>query len=125
MSDVRSVISLGVGNRAQRFDLHLPVRYRADSDGDWHKGTIKNISRSGVLFLAEDWAEPRSHLELALLLPKEAGVDRAGEVICRGTVIRAERGTSGDGSFLIAVRISHYRLVRPPDGRRLNRPAPH
>lgn len=34
--------------RARRFDLQIPVRYRANGDGDWHRGTTRNISRSGV-----------------------------------------------------------------------------
>jgi len=103
--------------RAQRFELQIPLRYRAGGEIDWHRGTTRNISRSGVLFQGEDWAEPRSHLELNLRLPRENGVDRSAELACRGTVTRSERGGSDETGHLIAISISHYRLVRSQDGR--------
>jgi len=103
--------------RAQRFELQIPLRYRAGGEIDWHRGTTRNISRSGVLFQGEDWAEPRSHLELNLRLPRENGVDRAAEVACRGTVTRSERGGNDETGHLIAISISHYRLVRSQNGR--------
>jgi len=125
MLDARGVVSLSDRDRPQRFELQIPLRYRANGDGDWRTGTTRNISRSGVLFQAEDWAEPRTHLELALVLPRETGAHRAAEVVCRGTVMRAERRPSGVGGALIAMRISHYRLVRPSGGRRPNNPVHH
>ena len=124
MLDGRGGIAVGDKARAQRFELQIPLRYRADGEGDWHRGTTRNISRSGVLFQGEDWAEPSTCLEMTLLLPKDIiGVERAAEVVCRGTVTRSEgRGSEGGGP-LIATRISHYRLVRPRDGRRMRRTA--
>ena len=40
--------------RAQRFQLHLPLKYRRLNEEKWHDGETKNISRSGLLFQAED-----------------------------------------------------------------------
>jgi len=125
MLDPRGGIGLGDKTRAQRFELQIPLRYRAQSEGDWHRGTTRNISRSGVLFQGESWAEPRTPLEMTLLLPKEVGVERAAEVVCRGTVTRSERRGREDGPPLIAIRISHYRLVRPQDGRHMQNMAHH
>jgi len=125
MLDLRGVVSPSEKTRAQRFDLHIPLRYRTDGEGDWHKGTTRNISRSGVLFQAEDWAEPRSHVEITWLLPGKAGVDGAAEVVCRGLVMRSEQRTTGDGGPLVAIRISRYRLVRRTDERRTNQSAHH
>jgi len=105
--------------RAQRFDLQIPLRYRTHSDESWHRGTTRNISRSGMLFHGEDWAEPSAHIELTLLLPGQLGVDRAAEVMCRGSVTRSERRGIEEGGPLIAIEISHYRLVRRKDERRL------
>ncbi len=113
MRDAGIVVAVADKARARRYELQIPLRYRANGDGDWHRGTTRNISRSGVLFQAEDWAEPRTLLEMTLLLPREMGMDRAAEVFCRGTVMRAERNGSDTGTPLIAIRISHYRLVRP------------
>ena len=125
MLDSTGGIGLGEKTRAQRFELQIPLRYRAESDGDWHRGTTRNISRSGVLFQGENWAEARTPLEMTLLLPKEFGVERAAEVVCRGTVTRSERREREDGGSLIAIRISHYRLVRPQDGRPVDHTTHH
>ena len=123
MLDTRGGIAVGDKGRAQRFELQIPLRYRAEGEGDWHRGTTRNISRSGVLFQGEDWAEPRTSLEMTLLLPRETGVELGAEVVCRGMVTRSERrGSEGGGPF-IAFRISHYRLVRPQDERRMHHTA--
>src|SRR5580692_2608246 len=44
--------------RAQRFNLHLPLRYRKVGDQGWRQGTTSNISRSGLLFNAEEVLQP-------------------------------------------------------------------
>lgn len=109
--------------RAQRFELQIPLRYRADGGGDWHTGTTRNISRSGALFQGEEWAEPLTPLEVTLQLPSEIGVGCAAEVVCRGTVTRSARGGIGGSASLIAIKISHYRLVRAQGGRRVGNTA--
>ena len=40
--------------RARRFNLHLPLRYRPLGEENWRPGTTENISRSGLLFLAQE-----------------------------------------------------------------------
>jgi hypothetical protein len=119
MSDASGGVSLSSKTRAQRFELQIPVRYRTDSEQGWRRGTTRNISRSGMLFHGEDWAQPSTRIELTLLLPRQMGVARAAEVICRGTVTRSERCGIEEGGPLMAIRISHYRLIRPKDGRPL------
>ena len=99
--------------RGQRFRLRMEMRYRASGEGCWRKGVTTNISYSGVLFHGEDWAEPHTPIELRLRLPKDVVGDEAGEVCCRGTVTRSERGGDDVVGPLIASRISHYRFVRP------------
>jgi len=63
--------------RAQRFQLHLPLRYRRLGEKDWHVGTTENISRSGMLFEADEVLQPNSQLEINLVLPQEI----AGRVV--------------------------------------------
>ncbi len=119
MSDASGGVSLSSKTRAQRFELRIPVRYRTGSEEAWHSGTTRNISRSGMLLHGEDWARPSTRIEFTLLLPRQMGTVRAAEVMCRGTVTRAERHGTDEGGPLMAIQISHYRLVRPKDGRRL------
>jgi hypothetical protein len=123
MSKARGGLTLGEGARAQRFQLKIPLRYRCGADGDWHRGASINISRSGMLFHGEHWVAPRVRLEMALFLPQQPGVDLAAELVCRGTVMRSEWSGIAKGDPLIAIVISHYRLVRPQDGQRASGPA--
>jgi hypothetical protein len=123
MSDAIGGVSLSSKirsrTRAQRFELQIPVRYRTGSEEGWHRGTTRNISRSGMLLRGEGWAQPSTRIELTLLLPRQMGVARAAEVICRGTVTRAEQHGIDEGGPLMAIQISHYRLVRRKDVQRL------
>src|SRR5882724_2987706 len=57
--------------RAQRFQLHLPLRYRRLGEKVWHDGKTENISRSGMLFQADEALQPHSQLEINLVLPAE------------------------------------------------------
>jgi len=98
--------------RAQRFRLHMAVRYRASGEATWHWGMTKNISCSGILFHGEDWAEPCTPIELCLALPKGETGGGAAEVLCRGAVTRSEWGGDEVVAPFIASRISHYRFVR-------------
>ena len=119
MSDAIGGVTLNGKTRAQRFGLQIPLRYRTDSEGGWRKGTTRNISRSGMLFHGEDWAPPKTRIELTLLIPQQLGVERVAEVICRGRVTRSELRDLAEGGSLMAIQISNYRLVRPKEGPRL------
>jgi hypothetical protein len=99
--------------RARRFELQFALRYRTNGDGYWRKGTTRNISRSGVLFHGEHWADLNTPLEISLVLPKESTGGSAAEVVCQATVMRSEPCASDGGGALIATRISRYRFVRP------------
>ena len=74
--------------RAKRFDLHLPMKYRFVGENGWHTGTTENISRSGMLFRAEETVAPNAQLEIHLVLPAEIAGLSTAEVICRGEVVR-------------------------------------
>ena len=82
--------------RAQRFNLHLPLKYRQLGEQDWREGTTENISRSGMLFEAEEViCSPTCKLEINLVLPPEiaglspsrSGMPRRGGA--RGGLARA------------------------------------
>jgi CheY-like chemotaxis protein len=75
--------------RARRFNLQLPLRYRLLGEKSWRAGTTENISRSGLLFQAQEMLTPQVQLEISLVLPAEIAGLAATEVICRGEVVRA------------------------------------
>jgi PAS domain S-box-containing protein len=94
--------------RARRFNLHLPLRYRLVGDQRWLEGTTENISRSGLLFQAEEMLQPSAQLEINLVLPAEIAGLAATEVVCRGEVVRAI-GSPGSGvSPALAAKILQY-----------------
>ena len=75
--------------RARRFNLHLPLRYRPLGEKAWRPGTTENISRSGLLFRAQEMLQPNAQLEINLVLPPEIAGLPATEVLCRGEIVRS------------------------------------
>jgi len=94
--------------RATRFDLRLPLKYRQVGESGWREGTTENISRSGMLFQAEEPIAPNAQLEINLVLPAEIAGLAAAEVICRGEVVRTIDPQSGEVSPTLAAKILQY-----------------
>lgn len=102
-------------SRAQRFQLHLPLRYRRLGEKEWHTGQTQNISRSGMLFQADELLQPSSQLEINLVLPAEIAGLSETEVVCRGEVVRTIEGEEGTTmSPALAARILQYHFQHGP-----------
>jgi DNA-binding response OmpR family regulator len=100
--------------RAQRFQLHLPLRYRRLGETQWHLGTTENISRSGLLFQADELLQPSVQLEINLVLPAEIAGLAATEVVCRGEVVRTVEPHGETLSPALAARILQYHFQHGP-----------
>jgi PAS domain S-box-containing protein len=94
--------------RAQRFKLNLPLKYRQIGQRDWLVGTTENISRSGMLFRAEELISPNVQLEINLVLPPEIAGLAAAEVMCRGEVVRTVKPETPAMSPALAAKILQY-----------------
>jgi len=94
--------------RAQRFHLHLPLKYRRLGEKNWHEGTTENISRSGMLFKADELLQPSAQLEINLVLPAEIAGLSATEVVCRGEVVRNVGPGNGELGPALAAKILQY-----------------
>ena len=94
--------------RAQRFQLHLPLRYRRLGESNWHEGKTENISRSGMLFQADEPLQPSALLEINLVLPQEIAGLSETEVVCRGEVVRTVLPNGGTVTPALAARILQY-----------------
>jgi PAS domain S-box-containing protein len=111
-----SARSLGTGRareklspfRAQRFKLQLPLKYRQLGENDWRTGTTENISRSGMLFRAEEAIPTNVQLEINLVLPAEIAGLSAAEVICRGEVVRTVEPDASTMHPALAAKILQY-----------------
>lgn len=100
--------------RAQRFQLHLPLRYRRVGENQWHIGTTENISRSGMLFQADESLQPSSQLEINLVLPAEIAGLSGTEVVCRGEVVRTIERRGETLTPALAARILQYHFQHGP-----------
>src|SRR5437763_14315297 len=99
--------------RATRFPLHLSVRYRRVGDRQWRHGTTENISRSGVLFRAEECVEIDESVELRLELPVAMPGRECPEVSCRGRVVRTVSPSDREPCPGSAVMIEDYDFLPP------------
>ena len=93
--------------RAQRFPIHIPMRFRQSGDPAWSEATTINISRSGVLFHADKPLQPQTVLEILMELPTEIAGELPANVICCGPVVRVDPP-------LAAAAFVHYRLTPHP-----------
>ena len=97
-------------SRAQRFKLQLPLKYRPVGEASWRTGTTEDISRSGVLFRAEETVPPHVVIEINLVLPAEIAGLSAAEVVCRGEVVRTVSAPDSTLHPALAARILQYRF---------------
>ena len=97
-------------SRAQRFQLQLPLKYRRLDEQNWHDGETRNISRSGLLFQAEDLLQPNVVLEINLVLPAEIAGLSPTEVVCRGEVVRTVQPAGEEMPPALAAKILQYRF---------------
>jgi PAS domain S-box-containing protein len=101
-------------SRAQRFQLHLPLKYRRIDEEKWHDGETRNISRSGLLFQAEDLLQPNVILEINLVLPSEIAGLSPTEVVCRGEIVRTVKPNGDRMPPALAAKILQYRFQHGP-----------
>jgi hypothetical protein len=94
--------------RARRFNLHLPLRYRPLGEKSWRRGTTENISRSGLLFQAQEVLLPNAQLEISLVLPSEIAGLASTEVVCRGEIVRSVEAEGQGVTPALAAKILQY-----------------
>ena len=92
-------------NRAPRFPLKVPIHYRKSGMLNWRDGSTLNISRTGVLFQADENLPADMKLEIRISLPQQT------TLACQGTVVRTEPAVTTDTLKGLAARISHCRIL--------------
>ncbi len=95
-------------SRAPRFQVQLPLKYRRLDEEKWHPGETRNISRSGLLFQAEDLLQPNVQLEINLVLPAEIAGLSPTEVVCRGEIVRTVKTAGEEMPPALAAKILQY-----------------
>lgn len=96
-------------DRAQRFPLATPFRYRTLGETGWKAGVTVNLSRSGVLFAAEDPVHPGMAIEMWFTLPPAADNATGAQVVGSGFIVRADEASEPPR---LAARFHHYTMAR-------------
>lgn len=117
MTEHRAKATKGIVERAQRFAVAIPIRYREKGNADWQKGVTVNISASGILFRSKQAWRPRAVLDVALTLPVAISGEAPAEIGCRGTVVRKAAAPGRSSGILLAVSIERYRFIHKSGAR--------
>ena len=105
--------------RAPRYVIDLPMRFRQRADPAWRRGHTKDVSSSGVLFVADaddPTLDVNTPLEMNLVMPQEIVGAEAARVECHGRVVRTLPPRTADERPGAAATIARYRIVRGDPG---------
>lgn len=105
--------------RAERFALPIAILYRSSGERDWRPGLTENISRSGILFRAEQRLEPNTVLEMMVDLPTLLETPASGSALRRGRVVRAIAPTTREKRPAVAAAFVDFYSTPPVDPRRI------
>lgn len=107
---------MGERRKARRFEVYLPLQVSTSKKGgsEFHSAQLRDVSRSGIFFHANDPIAPGTAVELTFALPAER--EGGPSVLVRASA-NALRVTELDGEtspiYGIAARIERIDFVRP------------
>lgn len=84
-------------DRAQRYPITVPLRFRAAAMSEWIAAKTVNISRTGILFQTDQMIQKDCVLDVHVIFTKDMMMQ------CRCSVIRTE-------APLVAVQIQRHTL---------------
>jgi hypothetical protein len=88
--------------RARRLNLEIPVQFREEGSNQWHGGTICNLSKTGVLIVAERILPENAAVELKFVMPKEICGQHGSLVLTSGIIPRVVSAHDGKGGRMAA-----------------------
>ncbi len=91
------------------------MMFRRVGETEWQQGQTANVSRTGILFTTQTTMQPHTALEMKLMFPAELVGRTAGQVVCRGEVIRSESSVLREPQALAAT-IGSFRML-PGEGK--------
>jgi hypothetical protein len=98
--------------RARRIKLNAQeMKYREIGTAAWHRGTVENVSQTGVLFRAAKALAENAEVEMILEMPREIVGQEHAQVIARGMVVRSVPPENGEGHPANAAGILDYRVL--------------
>ena len=98
--------------RARRIKLNTQeMKYREVGTAAWHRGTVENVSQTGLLFRAAKALAENAEVEMILEMPPEIVGQEHAQVIARGMVVRTVPPENGEGHPATAASILDYRVL--------------
>jgi len=97
-----------VVERAERFGLRGSLIFRPTGGLTWYKGTIENLSLTGVLLRAEKAVPAGCPIEMSFTLQKGSPWKAGTSFFCWGKTVRTVMPATADARPALAVRILRY-----------------
>lgn len=88
------------------------MRYRVIGEKRWHAGKVENMSSTGVLFRGEHVVQVDSSIEVTVNMSKGLVEGRSSKIVSRGKVVRVVPYEADPESMMMAVSLSHLRMMR-------------
>jgi hypothetical protein len=104
--------TLEASARAERFQVHMPVRYRIPDSPEWFEACTENVSHTGVLFRTKSILKPSTMVDVRLEVPPTKTDGSRAEVVCKCEVVRVEKPRGKKNSPALAFAIRNYRFTR-------------
>lgn len=101
-----------------RFEVRMPMRYRALDASTWHDAHTENVGKSGVFFRCAEELQADTPIDMVLSLPVGFGGDSGATTVCRGRIVRVEAEARPGARIGIAATIDSY-LMMHGDPRRI------
>ena len=98
-----------VYQRATRYAVALPVRYRLAGSDACHAGWTENISVSGFLFTTATRLDVGSSVEVWVEMSGNGNGNNPAVLYCQGTVIR--HADCSDSRPIAALHITRFRVL--------------
>ncbi len=97
--------------RSQRFQLTMPITLLRGGRGQINKiGETRNVSSTGVYFVAAEAVEPGTLLEFIITLPDEISAVGPVRLLCKGKVVRVDQ--QEESLLGVAATIERYEFIR-------------
>ena len=98
--------------RARRIKVQgQDILYRPKGTTSWLRGTVDNISSSGMYFVCDQPVEENTELEMFLEMPVEITGQKNSRVMARGMVVRINAPAKEGDKSAIAAGIWDYQFV--------------
>lgn len=94
--------------RLKRFNLPVPVKFRALGEQEWHSATAENVSASGALISGGDRLAVGAEVELWLLM--RSCNSSAADIVCPSVVVRCEKPDKTEEQVGLGIKFRRFKF---------------